>query len=793
MAKFFVSYTKSDRDWAFWLGKELEALGHEPLVHEWEVAGGADIYAWMERHHDAADHVLCVVSDAYLDAENAPHSALERNAALWQAVKQRPGFVLPIVVKPCKLPTLSDHLKRCELHDLPGDAARTRFRDFISKPPRPDFVPFPGAVAAVSNIPIRVPEHFLGRGEALKAIEAGLARYEGRVAITALHGLRGVGKTVLAAAHADLHRRDYRATWWIRAETESTIRADLVGLGVRLGWVAPEAKEEPALADVMEQLRRDGGGILLIYDNAIDKDTIGPYLPKGGAARVLVTSNAHAWRGIAKPIQIDVWKKKIGADFLIARTGRTGERKAALQLSEMLGGLPLAHEQAAAYCERLEIALAEYARRFVAEPARLLDDEKDAPAEYHDKLTVAKTFALAIEAAAQLHPAAEPLIVHAALLAPEPIPLYLFGEGREQFGDPLSSLLANDGLDESLAALRAFALLDRETIVDERDPAIETETIRLHRLVREVAGARRNGEARGAVLRGLIATMATVYPSRVFNDSDAWPRARRLDALAFDLVGGNLPLPGGTENIANNLISRLAIYRESALADYAGAQTLYERALSISEGALGPEHPDTVIDLSNLATLLQVRGDLAGARPLLERVLAMAERMHGPEHRTTATRLNNLAHLLWQQGALDAALPLFERALTICEKLVGPDHSDTALAVNNLAVVLRAKGQLAAARPLYERALTIRNATLGRDHYLTGTSINNLAILLFDEGNITEARPFFERALVIFEKTLGSDHPNTKLVRRNLAAVEVAIAGPHIPLRRRAIPPSHRS
>ena len=75
---------------------------------------------------------------------------------------------------------------------------------------------------------------------------------------------------------------------------------------------------------------------------------------------------------------------------------------------------------------------------------------------------------------------------HAALLAPEPIPLFLFSEGREKFGEPLASDLAGDGLDEAVAALRAFALVDRETIADERDPAITAETIRLHRLVRAV-------------------------------------------------------------------------------------------------------------------------------------------------------------------------------------------------------------------------------------------------------------------------------------------------------------------
>jgi hypothetical protein len=70
----------------------------------------------------------------------------------------------------------------------------------------------------------------------------------------------------------------------------------------------------------------------------------------------------------------------------------------------------------------LAISLAQYLRRFDAAPARLLDTEKDAPAEYHDRLTVAKTFALPIGEAAGLHPAAEPLLVHAALLAPAPIP-----------------------------------------------------------------------------------------------------------------------------------------------------------------------------------------------------------------------------------------------------------------------------------------------------------------------------------------------------------------------------------
>jgi hypothetical protein len=601
VADIFISYTSSDRDWAFWIAKELEALGHTPHVHEWEIKGGDDIYAWMEQRHDAADHVLCVVSDDYL---KAPYSTLERNAAIWQAAAKRPGFVLFVAVKPCRLPNLIDHYRRCELYGISDDEARRRFRAFMEKPADAAPIAFPGEAFAVSNVPIRVPEHFLGREDSLAAIETALGRYEGRVAITALHGLRGVGKTTLAAAYAERHRGDYRTTWWIRAQTEATMRADLVGLGVRLKWVAADEKEEPALAAVVERLRLEGSGILLIYDNAIDAAALKPYLPRGGEARVLVTSNAHAWRGVAAPVEIRLWPKEIGAEYLLARTGRESERATAEALSQTLDGLPLAHEQAAAYCERLEVPLAEYSRRFAAAPARLLDDSHDAPTEYHDGLTVAKTFALAIEEAAKLHPAAEPLIVYAALLAPEPIPLFLFAEAREKFGEPLASALAGDGLDEAVAALRAFALVDRETIPDERDPAVTTDCIRLHRLVRQVAATRCEGDAREYILRALIAAVTAVYPRAVQDDLKTWPRARRLDALAVALVVGDA-LPKGSEERAAELLELTGSYSRHALGDYARARPLKERALAIREKALGPEHPDTATSLNDLALLIR--------------------------------------------------------------------------------------------------------------------------------------------------------------------------------------------
>ena len=627
---------------------------------------------------------------------------------------------------------------------------------------------------AVSNIPIQVPLHFLGREGSMAEIDAGLKRKEGRVAITTLHGMRGVGKSTLAAAYALRHRADYRATWWIRAQTESTMRADLVALGVKLGWVAPDEKEEPALKAVMERLEHEGDGILLIFDNANNAKEISPYLPHGDGALVLVTSNDEVWGKIATKIEIEVWPPNDGAGYLIARTGRKNERDAALALSKALGGLPLAHEQAAAYCERLGVSLAEYQKRFEATPAKLLDDTKDAPAEYHDGLTVAKTFALAIDEAAKLHPAAEPLIVHCALLAPEPIPLFLFSEAREEFGEPLASALEGDGLDEAVAALRAFALLDRETIPDERDPSIATDCIRLHRLVRQVAAARCKDEARENMLSGLISALSAVYPKMIWRDPATWPRARRLDTLTLALVGAAV-LPEKAERPAAKALIDAGQYRQSALASYAEARPLYERALAINERVLGPEHPGTAMSLNNLASLLRNQGELASARSLFERALMISEKVQGPEHPDTATSINSLAHLLQEQGDLAAARPLLERALAIREKVLGPEDAFTGTSLNNLANLLQVQGELTAARPLYERALAIQTKTHGSEHPNTNVTRGNLAALQLACGSPEAALQMAESALTAHDNVLGLAHPWTKISASRTADVLIAL------------------
>jgi hypothetical protein len=120
----------------------------------------------MDKNHAAADHVLCVVSEEYL---KAPYSTLERTAVWRAAGEKRSEAVLFVVVKPCALPTLTAYFRRCDLFELPEEAAR-----------------FPGHTTAESNISIRVPHHFMGRDDDMAEIEAAMARFHGRADLASL-------------------------------------------------------------------------------------------------------------------------------------------------------------------------------------------------------------------------------------------------------------------------------------------------------------------------------------------------------------------------------------------------------------------------------------------------------------------------------------------------------------------------------------------------------------------------------------------------------------------------------
>jgi TIR domain/Protein of unknown function (DUF4231) len=127
VAEIFISYIADDRQWAFWIGQELEKMGHVPRVHEWELPHESEAASWMERRHAEADHILCIVSTAYRDS---PHSDWEHRAAQRATETGRQYLALRVFVEPRASSNLAEG---CALHGLSEDQARSMLREFVSR------------------------------------------------------------------------------------------------------------------------------------------------------------------------------------------------------------------------------------------------------------------------------------------------------------------------------------------------------------------------------------------------------------------------------------------------------------------------------------------------------------------------------------------------------------------------------------------------------------------------------------------------------------------------------------
>jgi hypothetical protein len=102
LADIFVSYTSSDKDWAFWIGQELEALGHTPRLHDWEVSAGGNSGIGMDTSHDKADHVLLIITKAYIKSD---YSDWQLRREQWDADGKGQNFALLVFVEEVEPPT----------------------------------------------------------------------------------------------------------------------------------------------------------------------------------------------------------------------------------------------------------------------------------------------------------------------------------------------------------------------------------------------------------------------------------------------------------------------------------------------------------------------------------------------------------------------------------------------------------------------------------------------------------------------------------------------------------------
>ncbi|MGR7027319.1 FxSxx-COOH system tetratricopeptide repeat protein [Geodermatophilus sp. URMC 62] len=767
---FFISYTGVNESWAKWIAVTLEQVGYTTLVQAFDFRPGNDFIHKMHEATSNTKRTIAVLSPAYFGSQ---FGEAEWRVAFAKDPSGERGLLVPVRVQLCQPPGLLAGRVYIDLVDVEEVTARERLvegvkvEDVKVAGAHPSTAVYPGGPAVkvtaagrfpgpeVSNLPAR-PRGFIGRDEDLERLHADLlaGTAAGELPIQAVHGLGGVGKTTLALEYAHRFASDYELIWWVDAEQPTTAIAALARLATQLG--VPEVSDQAEMITALFNRLRRRGRWLLIYDNAERPDQLARLLPPEGMGHVLVTSRWATWGAQAATQRLATLPRTKSVQFLRRRIG-TDDPAALDALAELVGDLPLALEEAAAYLEETQDDLGNYLQLVRDRARELFGQEPDAEDEAGDRRRVATVWTVSLDRVHADVPAAGALLNLYAFLAPD-VPRRLPTEHPDVLPAELAAVVR-----DPLRYNRTLAAIGRYSLA-----TLSPASVGLHRLVQTVIRARLTDEDERTWTERALRLLWQSFPLDS-EEISSWPRCQELLPHWLVVCEHAERLQVGGKK-TGWLLDQAATYLRSR-GQYRQAQPLAERALQIGEATLGPDSPYVGMLRSNLGRVLRDLGDLPGARTQLERALQIGESTLGPDSPSVGSYRSNLGSVLRELGDLPGARTQLERALQITEAARGPDHRYVGTLRSNLGRVLQELGDLPGARTELERALQIGESTSGPDHPTLGTYRSNLGLVLRDLGDLPGARTQLERALQITEATLGPDHPTVGTYRSNLGSV----------------------
>jgi len=626
----------------------------------------------------------------------------------------------------------------------------------------------PDGPVVVGEVP-REPAAFVSRDEfgqlerALQGSRVGV--------VCALTGLRGVGKTQVAAAYARARVADgWGLVSWVDAESTDTLVAGLARVADALGVADPDGDSLRSAEKLRGHLQTRPGQGLLVLDNAVDSDVVRRFLPAVGSTQIVITTTEAAFSRLGQPVAVGQFSRDQSLAYLRQRTG-VDDPDGAAQIAEELGDLPLALASVAGLVAGPPVlsyhAFLEEFRAFPVEQVLGRQAGQDYP----------RSTAAALLLSVQRVEADDPTGLTATVLR---VVSVLSSDGVEL--ELLRGLPDGDGLPAKRALRDALARCTTGSLLSW---STSGDVVLMHRLLARVL---RDRDATADRLLEAVRVGVELVKPRLFDERHAWSRrddGRRLAGHIESLWTSAAPQAASTDLPERLLAARgWSVRHLRAAADLTSAIDLGRHVLTDAERVLGPDHPDTLGSRDNLAYAYESAGRLGEMIPLVEQTLTDRERVLGPDHPDTLGSRNDVAYAYKVAGRLGEAIPLYEQTLTDFERVLGPDHPDTLWLRHNLASAYELAGRLGEAIPLVEQTLTDRQRVLGPDHPDTLASRNNLASAYQTAGRLGEAIPLYEQTLTDSERVLGPDHPDTLRSRNNLATAYQAAGrlGEAIPL-----------
>ena len=536
----FCSYASEDERLHEKLETHLSLLRRQGLIKEWhdrEIPPGTDWSQAIDTHLEQASMILLLISADFLASDYCYGIEMKRALEREQAKEAR---VIPILLRPVDwqdapfkhlqaLPTdrkpVTTWSNRDEAFSDVAAGIRRAIEDLSlleASAPRT-------LLPSIWNVPYSRNSFFIGREETFSQIHT--QWQAGQVTALsqplAISGLGGIGKTQLAVEYAYRYHQHYQAVLWARAETRETLLSSYIALAGLLKLLKGDVQDHQVVVSKVNQWLQTHDKWLFILDNADELSLLPEFLPPVLGGHLLLTTRTQAMGRLARRIEVETLPPELGALFLLRRASLIApdatleqaaplDREMAIQMTQELGGLPLALDQVGAYLEETGYGLSDYQRFYQRHRIKLLQERRGLVADHPE--SVMTTWSLSFERVEQKSPAAADLLRLCACLAPEDISEQILTQGASHLGpllEPVATDLSSFG--QVLETLRAYSLL-------RRDP--ERKTLLIHRLVQAVLRDTMSAETRKLWAGRAVRALNELFPDlsnlnffEAFNDA----------------------------------------------------------------------------------------------------------------------------------------------------------------------------------------------------------------------------------------------------------------------------------
>ncbi len=632
----------------------------------------------------------------------------------------------------------------------------------IDEQPRPlsqKELPFP----EIWNVPYDENPFFTGREEILHQLHTTLLSQDAVVVTQTLSGLGGIGKTQVAVKYCYQYRQDYKAVLWVRADSPEVLVGDLRTLAKLLKLPESRLKEQQSILNGLRWWMREQSKWLLVIDNIESMDILKGLLPPARRGHILVTTRTQI-TGTFPKIAIQDMQADEGALLLLRRANmlalsadpgeiREDEFEMARRLSQTLGGLPLALDQAGAYIQETGCGFRGYLEQYERTRAELLKYRGDLSADY--PASVATTWALSFGKVEQASTAAADVLHACAFLYPDAIPEELFANGSKELGPAFRELsLGITSLDHIMTTLLRYSLL-------ERNP--QHKTLRIHRLVQAVLIDTMDQETQRMWAERVVKAVSGRIPFDAIVDQPQQRYALQSQACVQLVDSWDFRFLEAARILC---AAGWYLYLDEY---YTQAETLCSRALTMFRNLPEASAEDTYVCLTSLVLLKIDHGNLLEAEVLSKHLLSESEKHFGREHVMTALCLHHQAAIYMKREMFDQAEPLLRRASAIYKSAPSDLNIPTTDMLVSLAKIYDHQGRSTEAETLYFEALRSYEQTYGPEHPRVADVLNELAIYYASHQDLAKAERFRQRALAIHTQSLHDEHPDRAITLAGLS------------------------